>query len=52
MFADMRVGLFQGINEPGRGLPGVLIQIVLDGPIDIPVGQQTRDDGPGLHPRA
>ena len=44
--------LFEGFDKSECGLPGILIQIVLDGRIHIPVGRLTRNDRLGLHRRA
>jgi len=38
--------------KPSAALRSVLPQVVLDRLVDIPVGQLTRDDGLGFHPRA
>ena len=52
MASDVDIGLFQGLDETQCSLRSVLPQVVLDRLIDIPVGQLTRDDGLGFHPRA
>ena len=52
MASDVDVGLLQGFDEAQCSLPGVLAQVVPDSLIDIPVGELTRDDGLGFHPRA
>ena len=44
-------GLLQGVDESQCCRLGVLVQTMLYGLLDVPVGQHTRDDGLGLHPR-
>src|SRR3989304_5824056 len=52
MGSDVDKGLFQCFDETQCSLLSVLAQVVLDRLIDIPVGELTRDDGLGFHPRA
>ncbi|MNY72292.1 hypothetical protein D3C86_2108090 [compost metagenome] len=52
MAADVRISLFQGVNEAERSLFSTFAEIVGNRVVNVPVGQFARNDKFGRHPRA
>ena len=52
MAPDVGIGSLQGFDAAQSRLLCVLAQVMLNGIVDILVGQRTRDDRFDLHPRA
>ena len=52
MATDVRISLLQGINEAERRLLSTFAEVVGNRIVNVPVGQLTRNDRLGRHPRA
>jgi hypothetical protein len=52
MPADVHVGSFKRVNEVERDLSTGLVEVILEGLIDVAVGLLTRDDRLADHRRA